>query len=235
MLQHGAYTLLLDACYDRERFPTLEDAIDWAWASTSEEIEAVKFVLSRFFTFRDGVYVQDRISEEIESYRQKALINKRIATEREALRRNSSTNRARTVHEAPPNQEPITNNQEPGTKEKTARIRALSPVCPDDVDEQTWADWLALRKSKRAPVTETVIRGARAESEKAQMSLQAFLRVWCTRGSQGLQADWLRPDERPSRAIPNRQEAIEARNQAAIDTWLASRRNSQQDPGVFDA
>ena len=106
---------------------------------------------------------------------------------------------------------------------------------PDDVDEQTWDDWLALRKSKRAPVTETVIRGARAESEKAQMSLQAFLRVWCTRGSQGLQADWLRPDERPSRAIPNRQEAIEARNQAAIDTWLASRRNSQQDPGVFDA
>ena len=27
MLQHGSYTLLIDACYDREQFPTLEEAI----------------------------------------------------------------------------------------------------------------------------------------------------------------------------------------------------------------
>jgi uncharacterized protein YdaU (DUF1376 family) len=27
MLQHGAYTLLIDSCYDREKFPTLEQAI----------------------------------------------------------------------------------------------------------------------------------------------------------------------------------------------------------------
>lgn len=67
---------------------------------------------------------------------------------------------------------------------------------PDDVDQQTWADWLALRKSKRAAVTETVLNGARSESVKAGMTLDAFLQVWCLRGSQGLQADWLRPDER---------------------------------------
>lgn len=28
------------------------------------------------------------------------------------------------------------------------------------------------------------------------MTLEAFLRVWCARGSQGLQADWLKPHER---------------------------------------
>jgi len=32
MLEHGAYTLLMDACYDRERFPTMDEAIDWCWA-----------------------------------------------------------------------------------------------------------------------------------------------------------------------------------------------------------
>ncbi len=38
MLQHGAYTLLMDSCYDREEFPTLEQAIEWVWASTTEEV-----------------------------------------------------------------------------------------------------------------------------------------------------------------------------------------------------
>lgn len=33
------------------------------------------------------------------------------------------------------------------------------------------------------------------------MTLDAFLRVWCARGSQGLQADWLKPNERPSFAV----------------------------------
>lgn len=57
MLEHGAYTLLIDACYDRERFPSLDDAIDWCWARTDEEIAAVHFVLKKFFTLIDGLYV----------------------------------------------------------------------------------------------------------------------------------------------------------------------------------
>lgn len=69
ILQHGVYNLLIDACYDRERFPTLEEAIDWTWAGTTEEVEAVKFVLSKFFTLENGVYVQGRIQEEIQEYR----------------------------------------------------------------------------------------------------------------------------------------------------------------------
>lgn len=77
---------------------------------------------------------------------------------------------------------------------KTPRKR--EPPCPDGVTEGTWADWLTLRKAKRAPVTETVVREAGAEAQKAGMSLEAFLRVWCARGSQGLQADWLKPSER---------------------------------------
>lgn len=72
----------------------------------------------------------------------------------------------------------------------------LAIAKPDDVDQQTWGDWLALRKAKRAPVTETVVTGARDESVKAGMTLDAFLQVWCLRGSQGLLAEWLRPEER---------------------------------------
>jgi uncharacterized protein YdaU (DUF1376 family) len=114
MLQHGAYTLLTDACYDREKFPTLEQAIDWTWASTEAEIEAVKFVLTRFFELdKDGQYVQNRILEELLHYHKNADTNKRIADEREAKRKEQRTKREQSVNEAPPNQEPLTNNQEP--------------------------------------------------------------------------------------------------------------------------
>lgn len=114
ILQHGVYTLLIDSCYDRERFPTLDEAIDWVWASSKEEIEAVEFVLRKFFDKEeDGTYSQKRIKEEIDKYHKNAATNKRIAQEREAKRKENSTNREQIVNEAPPNHEPLTNNQEP--------------------------------------------------------------------------------------------------------------------------
>lgn len=124
MLQHGAYTLLMDACYDRERFPTESEAVDWLWASTPDDVEAIKFVLSKFFKLgEDGKYTHDDILLDLLDYHSKADKNKQIAIDRETKRRENSTNRARTVHEAPPNQEPVTSNQEPRTikQEKTER------------------------------------------------------------------------------------------------------------------
>jgi hypothetical protein len=73
---------------------------------------------------------------------------------------------------------------------------ATKVACPPDVDQQIWDDWKQLRKAKKAPVTETVVKSARKEAAKANMAFSDFLSVWCARGSQGLQADWLKPDER---------------------------------------
>ena len=122
MLEHGAYTLLMDAIYDRESFPTLEEALDWVWARDDAEIAAVKFVLSKFFELQDdGRYVQNRIQDELNSYKAKAETNARIAKDREAKRRSkheASRNVHETceeTHEAPPNHKPLTNNQEPIT------------------------------------------------------------------------------------------------------------------------
>ena len=69
---------------------------------------------------------------------------------------------------------------------------ADAPSCPDDVDKQVYGDWLQLRKAKNAPVTKTVLKNARTQSELAGMTLTAFFEIWCSRGSVGLQADWLR-------------------------------------------
>jgi hypothetical protein len=123
-------------------------------------------------------------------------------------------------HPTPAAAAPRTINEpsiEPSGKQKKARQVAR----PAEVAEQVWADWLQLRKGKRAAVTQTVVEGAIDEAAKAGMSLEDFLRVWCKRGSQGLEAAWLRPNERGGGVVPvNRQEALEARNRAVGDAWL---------------
>jgi hypothetical protein len=81
-------------------------------------------------------------------------------------------------------------------KKETKREIATNVACPPDVDQQIWDDWKQLRKAKKAPVTETVVNSARKEAAKANMAFSDFLSVWCARGSQGLQADWLKPNER---------------------------------------
>jgi hypothetical protein len=71
-------------------------------------------------------------------------------------------------------------------------VGSSTPSRPEDVSEQVWSDWLAHRKSKKAAVTETVVAAARRESVKAGMTLDEFLTKWCLRGSQGLEAAWLK-------------------------------------------
>ena len=137
MLQHGAYTLLIDSCYDREIFPTLEQALEWTWASTEAEIDAVKFVLSRFFVLDiQGTYIQDRILEELLQYHKNADTNKRIADEREAKRRENNTKRVQVVNEATPNHEPLTTNHKPIKENKRG-----SRLAQDWVLSKSMGDW----------------------------------------------------------------------------------------------
>ncbi|WP_371132936.1 helix-turn-helix domain-containing protein [Hydrogenophaga sp.] len=86
-------------------------------------------------------------------------------------------------------------------RNQEGRQSATAVPCPSDVDRQTWTDWQILRKAKNAPVTDTVVGSARREAADAGMPLDAFLQVWCLRGSQGLQADWLKPHERQTQSL----------------------------------
>jgi len=210
MLQHGAYTLLIDACYDREQFPTREDAIDWAWASSAAEVEAVEFVLRKFFVLEGDRYVQKRIQEEILEYREKADLNARIAQERETKRKEKRTERARGVHEAPPNQEPLTTNHETPPNGGVARKRA--PARPDDVSESVWQDFQAVRKAKRAPLTDTALKGIRREAGKAGIPLADAIAYCVERNWVGFNAGWYadRSGKQP-RASPQPKHAAAAR------------------------
>jgi len=214
MLQHGAYTLLLDSCYDRERFPTLQEAIEWAWASTEAEIEAVKFVLSRFFTLdKDGCYVQDRILQELLEYHAKSDTNKRIAIERETKRKEKNTNREQFVNESPPNHKPITNNHKP------KNTNTVAP--PDGVTDSVWQDFKTLRKVKKAPITNAALDGIQREAAKAGWSVESALKECCTRGWVGFKAEWVAktaPDK--PQYDPDSRAAIEAEGiEKGVGPW----------------
>ena len=103
---------------------------------------------------------------------------------------------------------------------------------PDDVADQTWGDWLQLRKAKKAPVTATVLNGARTQAGLAGLTVEEFLQVWCRRGSTGLEAAWLKPEELgrapPGRTSVNRQEALEARSRHVAKQWAEEMRNAVQ-------
>ena len=78
-------------------------------------------------------------------------------------------------------------NGEQGRKD----TRASLAVRPEDVDPDTWTDFLAMRKAKRAPLTKTGLSLIQREADKARMTLQDALQLCCARGWQGFNAGWL--------------------------------------------
>lgn len=75
VLEHGVYTLLLDAYYDREQAPTRAEAVRIARCRSPEELAALDAVLSDFFHEVDGRYVQDRVEEEFQKAEAQARAN----------------------------------------------------------------------------------------------------------------------------------------------------------------
>jgi uncharacterized protein YdaU (DUF1376 family) len=184
-----AYRRLLDFYFLHEQPIKHRDAA--RQVGMREHEEDVLTVLNEFFLSTENGFVNPRADKEIKQYKEFAEAGKRGAAKRWGTPPNGEAN-------SPPNATPIaTNNHKPlTTNHKPKKEIATVVACPPDVDQQIWNDWKQLRKAKKAPVTETVVKSARKEAAKANMAFSDFLSVWCARGSQGLQADWLKPDEK---------------------------------------
>ena len=97
-----------------------------------------------------------------------------------------------SVNEAPPNQEPLTKNQEPDTPPNggVTRKRSATAARPDDVAEPVWQDFQRLRSQKKSPLTDTALAGLRREAAKAGIGLGDALAFCCEQGWQGFNAGW---------------------------------------------
>ena len=208
-----AYRRLLDVYYMREGALPADIQVTAKLVRLRSCAADVESVLNEFFVLTEDGWRHQRCEREIEKMQDKqakarasaqASVNSRRAKAERTLDESpTDVERSLVVSQTDvelptptPTPTPTPNNKEEAQAPSRKRDSSPPPARPEDVEPQTWGDWLVLRRAKKAPVSETVISGARAEAAKAGMPLDAFLRVWCTRGSQGLQADWLSQHER---------------------------------------
>lgn len=71
MLEHGAYTLLMDRYYVSEAGIPADQAHRYAHAKSKDEKEATDNVLKEFFVLLDGTWIKNRIEQEIEKAQSK--------------------------------------------------------------------------------------------------------------------------------------------------------------------
>jgi uncharacterized protein YdaU (DUF1376 family) len=178
-LEDLAYRRMLDWCYLHEKPLPFEANEIARIIRLRDHASIVRDVLNEFFNRYGEGWVCDRVLEEIEHY--KAKIEQASKAGKASAERRSN---ARSTDVQP------TNNQEPITNKHKPIKNTVAP--PISVTESVWQDWLSLRKTKKAAVTQTAIDGIAREASKAGVSLQVALETCCARGWTGFKADWLK-------------------------------------------
>ena len=97
-----------------------------------------------------------------------------------------------TVAPTPANSAPIT-IKEPDTN------TGIPNTTPEGVEVSVWRDFQKLRKSQRAPITDTALAGIRREAGKAGVSMNDALQLCCERSWRGFKAEWVA--DKPGKAI----------------------------------
>jgi len=178
VIEDIAFRRLLDHYYLHEA-PIKQRDIARQIGMRDHEQEVLS-VLNEFFISTESGFVNDRADREIADYHAKKEQASRAGKASAERRSNArSTDVQPTI-----NQEPLTKNQEPVTIKKT-----VAP--PFGVTESVWQDWITLRKSKKAAVTQTALDGIEREAKKAGVSLQVALETCCARGWTGFKAEWM--------------------------------------------
>ena len=131
-------------------------------------------------------------------------------------------------------QAPSSSNQAPGEprtpkaprKRRAAadepQLVALSQLVAEGVSPQHAADWLTVREKKSLPLTLTAWEGVKEQAAAAGMSIDEAVKAATENGWGGFKKKWLDESAPIGRnGAPNKQLAVEARNDAAADEWLS--------------
>jgi uncharacterized protein YdaU (DUF1376 family) len=176
LIEDLAFRRLLDHYYLHEA-PIKQRDIARQIGMKDHEQEVLT-VLDEFFISTEQGYVSPRADEEICKYRKFSEDGKKGA----AIRWLKGGHRGAI---SPPNATPIaTNNQEPRTKYIDT---------PVGVSVDVWQDFVKLRKAKKAPVTDNVVKLIQKEANLAGWSLDQALAECVVRGWQSFKADWVKP------------------------------------------
>lgn len=180
-----AYRRLLDLYYLHEQPLNESSTVVARLINLRDNHIEVHAILEEFFELVEGTgWINQRADDEIAKYHGKLEAASRAGKASAEKRLN-----ARSTDVQPnKNQEPITIKQETVVKTKP-----VSP--PDGVNPAIWADFLVIRKAKKAPVTAAAIAGIEREARKAQWSFEKALVECCARGWAGFKAEWVNKEQ----------------------------------------
>jgi uncharacterized protein YdaU (DUF1376 family) len=245
--QHGAYLLLIIDYWKSGRLPDDDSVLANVTRLSVDAWAKHRGVLQGFFEVNNGEWIHSRIEKELEksgdlkkaqikksilgNYVKYGKIDSRVETDsdlKEWWAIQSLKHSHRDTLKAPPSPSP---SPSPTHLSKDKNKKATVVACPPDVAEQVWSDWLLLRKGKKASVTETVIEGARAEAAKLNWPLERFLIEWCTRGSQGLKAEWVANKQNQTETVYQR--SMRLKMQEAVPSIAKQAPEPYQDASEF--
>jgi hypothetical protein len=94
----------------------------------------------------------------------------------------------------------LANRLQDATTEKSrvekSRVREEKEIdTPDGVSPLVFEDFKKLRKSLKAPLTQTALTGIANEAKKANISLESALEMCCARGWRGFKAEWAKDQD----------------------------------------
>lgn len=214
-LEDLAYRRLLDWCYLHER-PLPPDPAEVArLIRMRSHTECIAAVLREFFVSTEDGWISERVDREIRRMKSKSESARGSAKAR--WNKDLDANASETQSEGNAIQYPIPNTHNPKPKVKNTRT-STAVECFDGVEPQVWEDWIAIRKAKKLPMTQTAMRLLEDEFRKAGLSNQEALEKCCLQGWGSFRASWL---TREGGATLNKQEALEARNRAVAQSWAA--------------
>ena len=75
---------------------------------------------------------------------------------------------------------------------KPSKAAGYDFPCPEGVDGELWSDFVTIRKSKKAPITSTVMAAIGREALLLGWSLERAITVMIERNWQGFKADWVK-------------------------------------------
>lgn len=213
-----AYLRLIWHYYDTEK-PLQNDPDSLAFI-IGASVGDVNLILKHYFILDGDCWRKTRCDSVIAEYHGKAEKAKKSADARwkkakgkqseSECNANASTEDA-NESKTDANQKPITNNQKPIEDQKIITPQAAPPAAPEkksrkpkteldysvwgeSIDQQLLTDWLTVRRTKRAAVTQTVLDTAGSEFRKAASfgyTVNDCLRCWVAAGWQGFKFEWM--------------------------------------------
>jgi uncharacterized protein YdaU (DUF1376 family) len=179
-----AYRRLLDMYYDTEQQIPLD--IQWVSRRLRLGSDVVQTVLNDMFEHTENGYKNSRADDEIQAYHSFLLKQKLNGKKGGRPKKTQSKPTANPEVTQVEPKKSLTTNHKPITNIYTAT--------PEGVSDALWKDFLAIRKVKKLPMTETAMEGLKREAASASKSLSEALTICCERGWGGFNAKWLERD-----------------------------------------